>query len=174
MAQGTPVLAFNISLGAPLAECPLVADALQILELCGGESPFEHASRIVRSPFIAGGELEREARARLDARLRKRCAPAVKLDALRRQCSAEKSPPARSPSIASTACRCVAEFRHARRRQWAKVAEAGPGFPGSERPIDEHQALARCRAARGIRHRRAGERGAHAWRRAAPAREHGK
>ncbi|HSW82935.1 MAG TPA: PD-(D/E)XK nuclease family protein, partial [Usitatibacter sp.] len=150
MAQGTPVMAFNISLGAPLAECPLVADALQILELAGGESPFEHASRIVRSPFIAGGESEREARARLDARLRRRCAPAVKLDALRRQCSAEKSPPA--PVLVDRLERLAAVRRSGfagthNAAEWAKVfseALRAIGFPG-ERAADstEHQALAR-------------------------------
>src|SRR6185503_17036772 len=47
-------LAFNVSLGVPLAEYPLVAAALSLLELSAGEVPFEQASRVVRSPFIGG------------------------------------------------------------------------------------------------------------------------
>ncbi|MEO8718949.1 MAG: hypothetical protein ABI423_12090, partial [Burkholderiales bacterium] len=50
-AQSLP---FNVSLGAPLADYPLVRAALSILELAAGEVPFEQASRLIRSPFIAG------------------------------------------------------------------------------------------------------------------------
>ena len=66
---------FNISLGAPLADYPLVRAALSILELAAGEIPFEQASRLVRSPFIAGVGPEMARRALLDAQLR-RVAPA--------------------------------------------------------------------------------------------------
>jgi len=45
-------LPFNVSLGAPLADYPLVRAALSILELAAGEIPFEQASRLVRSPFL--------------------------------------------------------------------------------------------------------------------------
>lgn len=62
---------FNVSLGAPLADCPLVRAALSILELAAGEIPFEQASRLIRSPFIAGAAAESAPRARLDAALRK-------------------------------------------------------------------------------------------------------
>ncbi len=48
-------LPFNVSLGAPLADYPLVRAALSILELAAGEIPFEQASRLVRSPFLDGG-----------------------------------------------------------------------------------------------------------------------
>jgi len=68
-------LPFNISLGAPLADYPLVRAALSILELAAGEIPFEQASKLMRSPFIGGAEGEMAKRARLDAALR-RVAPA--------------------------------------------------------------------------------------------------
>ncbi|HUQ29601.1 MAG TPA: PD-(D/E)XK nuclease family protein [Usitatibacter sp.] len=150
VTQVDPVLPFNISLGAPLAECPVVADALHVLALARGDAPFEHASRLVRSPFIAGGETEREVRARLDVRLRKHCAPVVSLDALRRQCGAAKSPPA--PILIDRLDRLArlrqSEFAGTRSAsEWAKsFSEAlrAMGFPG-ERATDsaEHQALAR-------------------------------
>ncbi|HKX37814.1 MAG TPA: PD-(D/E)XK nuclease family protein, partial [Burkholderiales bacterium] len=68
-------LPFNVSLGAPLADDPLVRAALSILEIAAGEVPFEQASRLVRSPHIAGAEPEMARRALLDAELR-RGAPA--------------------------------------------------------------------------------------------------
>jgi len=68
-------LPFNVSLGAPLADYPLVRAALSILELAAGEIPFEQASRLIRSPFIAGAEAEMTRRALLDTALRRR-APA--------------------------------------------------------------------------------------------------
>ncbi len=68
-------LPFNVSLGAPLADYPLVRAALSILELAAGEIPFEQPSKLIRSPFIGGAEKEMAQRALLDAALRKR-APA--------------------------------------------------------------------------------------------------
>ena len=64
-------LPFNISLGAPLTDYPLVRAALCILELACGEIPFEQAAKLIRSPFLAGAEPELAQRARLDAELRK-------------------------------------------------------------------------------------------------------
>jgi ATP-dependent helicase/nuclease subunit B len=73
-AQGRE-LPFNVSLGEPLDQYPLVHAALSILALALGEVAFEAASRLVRSPFLGGGDEEMAARARLDAALR-RTAPA--------------------------------------------------------------------------------------------------
>lgn len=67
---------FNISLGAPLADYPLARAALCILELASGEIAYEQASRLIRSPFVAGAQSELAQRARLDAQLR-RHAPAL-------------------------------------------------------------------------------------------------
>jgi len=68
-------LPFNVSFGPPLTEYPLVRAALSILSLAAGEIPFEQASRLIRSPFLAEGDAEMAKRALLDARLR-RSAPA--------------------------------------------------------------------------------------------------
>lgn len=142
-----PVLPFNVSLGAPLAESPVVADALHLLALARGEAPFEHVSRVVRSPFIAGGETERDARARLDSRLRKRCAPLVSLDGLRRLCGAAQSPPA--PILIERLDRLAKRLTGGTRSasEWAKLfsdALRDMGFPGERVPDStEHQALAR-------------------------------
>ena len=74
--RGAQALPFNVSLGAPLADYPLVSAALSILELAAGEIPFEQASRLIRSPFIAGAAPEMAKRSLLDAALRK-TAPAT-------------------------------------------------------------------------------------------------
>jgi len=75
-------LPFNISLGAPLGDYPIARAALSILEFASGEIPFEQASRLIRSPFLAGAEPELSMRARLDADLRKRAPARVTLGKL--------------------------------------------------------------------------------------------
>jgi probable DNA repair protein len=134
---------FNVSLGAPLADRPLVAHALAALALGGRELEFEHASALVRSPFIAGGETELHARARLDARLRRRAEPLVRLDRLAGELD-------EAPLLGRTLGR-YAEFRKARlfapraSGDWARTfgdALSLLGFPG-ERALDstEYQTL---------------------------------
>ena len=78
----TGVLPFNLSLGEPLTRYPLVNAALTVLQLAGRQIEYERASRLIRSPFIAGGEGERSARAAFDIRLRRRADPLVTLDGL--------------------------------------------------------------------------------------------
>jgi probable DNA repair protein len=76
------VLPFNVSLGPALTSYPLVNAAMLALQLAGREIEFEDSSRLIRSPFLAGGETEMAGRARLDAALRKRAEPVVTLDRL--------------------------------------------------------------------------------------------
>jgi ATP-dependent helicase/nuclease subunit B len=139
---------FDISLGVPLADCALAGDALIALAFAGHAIAFESASRLVRSPFIAGAEAEMAVRARLDARLRERCGPSVTLDALARLCASDSSP--RAPVLLERLQRLV-EFRKSTLAgkkaapEWAKAfsdALRVLGFPG-ERTLDsvEHQAL---------------------------------
>ena len=142
-------LPFNISLGDPLASYPLVNAAFLALELAGREIDFERASRLIRSPFIAGGTSELARRARLDARLRKRAEPAVTLERL---LALMARPDAGCPVLAQRLA-ALAEFRKARLfggqppSAWARAiseALALVGFPG-ERGLDstEFQTLAK-------------------------------
>ncbi|HEX9395661.1 MAG TPA: PD-(D/E)XK nuclease family protein [Burkholderiales bacterium] len=62
---------FNVSVGMPLTQYPLVAQALLLLRFSVHEISYEEASRVIRSPFIGGAEAEMARRARLDADLRK-------------------------------------------------------------------------------------------------------
>ena len=64
-------LPFNVSLGEPLAQFPIVAFALTLLDFSLRETAFENVSRLIRSPFFGGAEGEWADRARLDARLRR-------------------------------------------------------------------------------------------------------
>ncbi len=63
--------AFEISLGVPLCDTPIVSAALLILRLCLGTVSLAEAGVILRSPFMAGGEAEMTKRAQLDVQLRK-------------------------------------------------------------------------------------------------------
>ena len=73
---------FNVSLGAALLSYPLVNAAFLALELAAGKIEFEHASLLLRSPFIGGGETEMLHRALLDAQLRKCAEPTITLERL--------------------------------------------------------------------------------------------
>jgi probable DNA repair protein len=150
LEEGGAPLPFDISLGRPLSDCPLVGDALLVLMLAGPAVPFEYASRLVRSPFIGGAETEIDVRARLDRRLRKRSTPALTLDALAKLASGNKAPRA---ALFVDRLRALAEVRKASlfgakgTADWARAFSEAlrvVGFPG-ERTLDssEYQALQR-------------------------------
>lgn len=140
---GAAVLPFEVSLGDPLARAPLVAHALAALALGGHALEFERASRLVRSPFLAGGESELAPRARLDARLRRRAEPLVRVDRL--AAMADEAP------VLARLLGAYAAFRRERLSgarapgDWARAfgdALSLLGFPG-ERALDsaEYQTL---------------------------------
>jgi len=148
LAGEASVMPFNISLGVPLAEYALVADALLVIDFAWHESAFELASRLIRSPFLAGAETELEPRARFDARLRERCGPSVSLESLARFAKSSWTPHA--PLLVNLLER-LSEFRKSAlfgtksAPEWAKAFSEAlriAGFPG-ERALDsaEHQTL---------------------------------
>ena len=61
---------YNISLGLPLSQYPVVSSALQILRLLRYETTLADISPVLLSPFVAGYEEESSARALLERRLR--------------------------------------------------------------------------------------------------------
>jgi ATP-dependent helicase/nuclease subunit B len=147
---GTPdaILPFDISIGLPLSRYPLVHDALLLLRLAGREMPFEGASRIVRSPFLAGADAELGSRARLDAALRRKGGATVNLDALLGLIDA--SAWARAPILRERLQR-LAQFRRSGLFAPRDASQWGPamsqalslaGFPGG-RTLDssEYQVL---------------------------------
>jgi len=143
------VLPFNLSLGVALADYPLINTAILLLELAGRETEFERASRLLRSPFIAGAETERSSRTLLDIELRGRVEPAVTLERLQ---SLLVRYGANCQQLARLLT-ALAEFRKNRLfgtqapSMWARAisdALAVAGFPG-ERALDsaEYQTLKR-------------------------------
>lgn len=141
------VLPFNLSLGEPLTAYPLVHTALQCLGLAGHEIEFESVSRLLRSPFVAGGETERAQRATLDALLRRRAEPVLTLERLLALVAA-------SEGACPELTRRLAALHTLRRQRldgqqapssWAKAmsdALSALGYPG-ERGLDsvEYQTL---------------------------------
>ena len=71
---------WNLSLGLPLAQWPLVHAALLLLELAGGRLSTHAAGVLLRSPFLGAAESERSARALLDQRLRRQGEPSVAIE----------------------------------------------------------------------------------------------
>ncbi|MCX7962022.1 MAG: PD-(D/E)XK nuclease family protein [Burkholderiales bacterium] len=133
-AGGAP-MPFELSAGAPLAEWPLVASALDLLDAAHGEVAFEVASRLLRSPFLGGAESEREARALLDARLRRDCGPRIGLAGLAAR--ARDCPRLAAHFSAALEVRRAGEAP----RDWAQhfaAILAAAGFPG-ERTLDSSE-----------------------------------
>ncbi len=148
-------LPFNISLGKPLASYPLVAAAFLVLDIARGEMEFMRASRFIRSPFIAGAELEMANRARLDAGLREVSAAKTDLARLRRAIAKLTASDNRygvpACPILSRRLADVAKFSKEnlfaakRPAEWGKAISAlldAVGYPG-ERDLDsaEYQTL---------------------------------
>ena len=73
---------YTISLGGSLADIPLVAFSLRALRVVVGDVSFDEVSALVRSPYLAGANDERDLRDRLDADLRRRCERVVSFDGL--------------------------------------------------------------------------------------------
>lgn len=71
---------FNISLGLPVSEYPIVKAAFQILATNPHTIPIETASRLLRSPFMLGNVEHFTRRALLDVALRARGEPHVSLE----------------------------------------------------------------------------------------------
>jgi ATP-dependent helicase/nuclease subunit B len=134
---------FNISLGVPLADYALVHAALGLIELAGRNVDFALASRLMRSPFVAGAEHETMQRARLDAEMRGKAPPKL---SLARLLGAIGSANVHAPVLAGC-LRALFEQagEHARGRRfahdWAQAFAAllaAVGFPGS-RPLDSRE-----------------------------------
>jgi len=143
------VLPFNLSLGEPLSAYALVSSALGLLQLLGRDIEFERASRVIRSPFLAGGESERAARAALDVELRRHAEPVITLDRLRVMAGGHGGDCPQLLRLLDALDRLRKDrlFGTHAPPVWARAmsdALSAAGFPG-ERPLDsvEYQALKR-------------------------------
>ncbi|HEX2199728.1 MAG TPA: PD-(D/E)XK nuclease family protein [Burkholderiales bacterium] len=135
-------LPFNVSLGEPLADYPLVDFALSLIELSLREVDFAQASRLVRSPFLGGAEAEMARRARLDAKLRQTLGPTVSLAKL--VGAAEPAPQLRQLFERIFALKAGGkQGAGAWARHFSALLEAA-GFPG-ERPLDSAEFQTRAK-----------------------------
>src|SRR5262245_11957487 len=127
---------FNVSLGAPLADLPLIDFASSVIELSFRELEFGRVSRLIRSPFLGGAETEMTRRARLDVGLRETLGATVSL-----------------PGLIASAGRCALLRQHLEAvfslkkeakespASWARHFSAlleAAGFPG-ERTLDSEE-----------------------------------
>jgi probable DNA repair protein len=134
-AEARP-LPFNISIGVPLASYPLAHAALCVLAIAAGEVDFAVASRLIRSPFIAGAEIELMRRAELDADLRESLPARVTLPRIVGAIDGCPLLRERLEALFSYASSNLAGMQspHAWARHFSKLLEAA-GFPG-ERVLD--------------------------------------
>ena len=149
---------FNLSLGTPLSEQPLVATALDLADLMLGPLDLPRTGRLLRAPFVAagaGGEAEWGARARLDRALRDDGCWQVDLTELRRRAArlGDGGQPHAdaAPLLARALAQVQARLAAAPRRQlpsaWVVLlfgALADAGFPGT-RPLDSAEWQAQLR-----------------------------
>ena len=138
-------LPFNLSLGLPLTDYPLVHAAIGVLELALGEIDFALASRLIRSPFIGGAAAEFTARARLDANWRGRLPARVtllRLTAAVTHCPLLRERLAALYTITETQP-TGARSPHEWGRYFSACLEA-TGFPG-ERALDSNEFQTRAK-----------------------------
>jgi len=134
---------YELSLGPPLAAYPPVHAAFAALELMRGRVSFATASLLMRTPFLVAAEGERDARAKLELRLRERQSEELSLEDLLRHVAQSGS-----TTQLHTALSALAAVRLPARQApsaWAAAfrgALTGLGWPG-ERSLDsdEYQAV---------------------------------
>ncbi|MFN0101703.1 MAG: PD-(D/E)XK nuclease family protein [Bryobacteraceae bacterium] len=133
---------YNISLGRPLTDWPIVADALLWLRWLGRPLDIGGAGVLFRSPFFRGAEGERRARALFDIALRE--ANALEVSAAHARAAA---PPVFAESLGRGLTLLAAQPGRQSPGAWARVLpsflQAG-GWPGDRtQSSPERQTLAR-------------------------------
>ncbi len=66
-----PIRPYNISLGQPMAQLPVIHAALSLFDVLRGPSPLANWSRLLLSPWLGGADEELSQRALVDASLRR-------------------------------------------------------------------------------------------------------
>jgi ATP-dependent helicase/nuclease subunit B len=74
---------WNVSLGRQLANVPMIESAFDLLRLLNKRIDIQDIGRVLRSPWVKGGEVERDSRALLEKCLRENYPRQLKLDEVR-------------------------------------------------------------------------------------------
>jgi len=82
LSASRPARCFEISLGNPLSDLPIIRTALRLLRLATSSLPAAEFSILLRSPFLGGGTREACGRALLDFQLRKNLRATVTISEL--------------------------------------------------------------------------------------------
>ena len=127
--------AYNLSLGRPLGDFPLVRDALLSLRLALGSIGFDGLSTLLRSPFLGDGEREYVARSTLEASLRQRPDRQFFIHAVHALCEGCPRLARRLESAGRRLARSDTPAGWARR---FRDILASLGWPG-ERTLDSHE-----------------------------------
>ncbi len=139
---------FNISLGLPASEYPIIETALLLLGTDPRNIPIENAGRLLRSPFLQGSEEELTGRALLDVALRSMGEPYVSLRAVIRLARGGNGS-RQCPELASRLATWMEQYRALQTSRvpsdWAPALSGflqAVGWPG-DRGIDsaEYQTL---------------------------------
>ncbi|MBL8486818.1 MAG: PD-(D/E)XK nuclease family protein [Rhodocyclaceae bacterium] len=140
---------YNLSLGAPLARQPLVGTALSLLALAtgGGRAPQEALSALLLGPHFSADLADADARARLEARMRRELPPVVTLERFRRWLRRQVAAGMPLERLAGHLDRLVEPPPAGRRppSEWVPAFRdllAAVGWPG-ERSLSSHEWQAR-------------------------------
>jgi probable DNA repair protein len=136
---------YELAAARALSERPLPAAALEVLDAFARVADLAVASRLLRSPFLSGSAVEADARARLDARIRRNEGPDLDLARLARLAADHKCPDLARTLKASLALK-QAWPRRALPSRWSRLwfeLLHSIGWPGTELDSGEHQARQR-------------------------------
>jgi probable DNA repair protein len=139
--------AFELAAARPLAEQPVVAAALDLLDTFVRPPDLPALSRLLRNPFVAGAAEEGSARARLDARLRRYESPGLGLVAFEHM-AAERGCPLLAGTLAAARAAMSDWFEKDSPSNCSKSISAllvALGWPSSRADSTEHQAEQRWR-----------------------------
>ena len=137
--------AFELASARSLAQRPVVAAALDALDAFASVLDLARASRLLRSPFLLAAAEEADARARLDARIRRDEAPDLGLERLAR-IAAERNCPALAEALHAALGQAREWPRESLPSRWTRLFVdllAALGWPGVDLDSSEHQARAR-------------------------------
>lgn len=140
--------AFELAAARPLAEQPVVAAALDLLECFVRPPDLQGISRLLRNPFVAGAVTEADARARLDARLRRFEGPGFGLAALERM-AADRDCPRLAAALAAARAQTSNWREKDAPSNWSNNIFSmldSLGWPAVELTSAEHQAEGRWRS----------------------------